>query len=35
MHLEIPKQKLHSLKEFASHYLMIVLSILTALGLEQ
>jgi hypothetical protein len=35
MHLEIPKVKLHSLKEFLSHYLMIVLSILTALGLEQ
>jgi hypothetical protein len=35
MHLEFPKVKLHSLKEFASHYLMIVLSILTALGLEQ
>ncbi|WP_266158204.1 hypothetical protein [Dyella silvatica] len=35
MHVEIPKAKLHSLKEFTMHYLMIVLSILTALGLEQ
>ncbi|WP_430392178.1 hypothetical protein [Dyella sp. 20L07] len=34
MHLELPKVPLRSLKEFASHYLMIVLSILTALGLE-
>jgi hypothetical protein len=34
MHLELPRVRLHSLKEFASHYLMIVLSILTALGLE-
>lgn len=35
MHFEIPKLKLHSLREFLQHYLMIVLSILTALGLEQ
>jgi hypothetical protein len=35
MHFEVPKARLHSLKEFATHYLMIVLSILTALGLEQ
>lgn len=35
MHVEIPKTKLHSFKEFTQHYLMIVLSILTALGLEQ
>lgn len=35
MHFEVPKMKLHSLREFAQHYLMIVLSILTALGLEQ
>jgi hypothetical protein len=34
MHLEIAKAKLHSLKDFSKHYLMIVLSILTALGLE-
>ncbi|MGO4700949.1 hypothetical protein [Dyella sp. 2RAB6] len=34
MHLELPKTRLHSLKDFAKHYLMIVLSILTALGLE-
>lgn len=34
MHLELPKVKLESLKDFAKHYLMIVLSILTALGLE-
>lgn len=34
MHLELPKGRLHSLKDFAKHYLMIVLSILTALGLE-
>ncbi|PWK85895.1 hypothetical protein [Fulvimonas soli] len=34
MHLELPKLPLHSLKDFAKHYLMIVLSILTALGLE-
>jgi hypothetical protein len=34
MHLELPKARLHSLKDFAKHYLMIVLSILTALGLE-
>ena len=34
MHLELPKARLHSLKDAAKHYLMIVLSILTALGLE-
>jgi len=34
MHLELPKIKIESLKDFAKHYLMIVLSILTALGLE-
>ena len=34
MHIELPRVRLHSLKEFATHYLMIVLSILTALGLE-
>ena len=34
MHLELPKMRLHSLWDFTKHYLMIVLSILTALGLE-
>jgi hypothetical protein len=34
MHIELPKVRSHSLREFATHYLMIVLSILTALGLE-
>jgi hypothetical protein len=34
MHLELPKARLNSFKDFAKHYLMIVLSILTALGLE-
>jgi hypothetical protein len=34
MHLELPKVRLDSLKDFLKHYLMIVLSILTALGLE-
>lgn len=34
MHLELPKMRLHSLTDFTKHYLMIVLSILTALGLE-
>jgi hypothetical protein len=34
MHLELPRVRLHSLKDFLKHYLMIVLSILTALGLE-
>ncbi|MHB1057467.1 MAG: hypothetical protein ACYC0F_06260 [Rhodanobacter sp.] len=34
MHFEIPKLPMHSFKDFARHYLMIVLSILTALGLE-
>lgn len=33
MHFEVPKLP-HSLKEFATHYVMIVVSILTALGLE-
>ena len=34
MHFEVPKLSIHSFKDFAKHYLMIVLSILTALGLE-
>jgi hypothetical protein len=34
MHLELPHTKLESVKDFLKHYLMIVLSILTALGLE-
>lgn len=34
MHLELPKVRLASFKDFLKHYLMIVLSILTALGLE-
>ena len=34
MHLELPKVRLDSFKDFFKHYLMIVLSILTALGLE-
>lgn len=34
MHMELPDLRLVSLKDFAKHYLMIVLSILTALGLE-
>jgi hypothetical protein len=34
MHTELHEMKLASLKDFAKHYLMIVLSILTALGLE-
>lgn len=34
MHVEPPDSRLHSLRDFARHYLMIVLSILTALGLE-
>ncbi|HKT30574.1 hypothetical protein [Dyella sp.] len=34
MHLELPNAPLRSLKDFLKHYLMIVLSILTALGLE-
>ena len=33
MHFEVPKMP-HSVKEFATHYVMIVVSILTALGLE-
>jgi hypothetical protein len=33
MHFELPNLP-HSLKEFATHYVMIVVSILTALGLE-
>lgn len=33
MHFEVPKMP-HSIKEFAAHYVMIVVSILTALGLE-
>lgn len=35
MHFEVPKLEKLSLREFAKHYLMIVLSILTALALEQ
>jgi hypothetical protein len=34
MHLELPKARLNSMWDFLKHYLMIVLSILTALGLE-
>jgi hypothetical protein len=34
MHVEVDRLPLASLKDFAKHYLMIVLSILTALGLE-
>jgi hypothetical protein len=34
MHLELPRVRLDSFKDFLKHYLMIVLSILTALGLE-
>ncbi|OOG43279.1 hypothetical protein B0E51_00180 [Rhodanobacter sp. C05] len=34
MHFELPRVRIHSLKDFIKHYLMIVLSILTALGLE-
>jgi len=34
MHLEPPNTRLASFRDFARHYLMIVLSILTALGLE-
>ncbi len=34
MHFEIPKLPMRGYKDFAKHYLMIVLSILTALGLE-
>lgn len=34
MHLELPKEPLKTLGDFLKHYLMIVLSILTALGLE-
>lgn len=34
MHFEVPKLPLHGFRDFAKHYLMIVLSILTALGLE-
>ncbi len=33
MHFEVPKLP-HSVKEFGTHYVMIVVSILTALGLE-
>src|SRR2546423_1095998 len=35
MHVEPPKAPLVSIKEFGLHYLMIVLSILTAIGLEE
>jgi len=34
MHVDVDKLPLASFKDFAKHYLMIVLSILTALGLE-
>ncbi|GLQ90911.1 hypothetical protein [Dyella flagellata] len=34
MHLELPEKPLKTLGDFLKHYLMIVLSILTALGLE-
>ncbi|MGH8157105.1 MAG: hypothetical protein ACREPQ_03220 [Rhodanobacter sp.] len=34
MHFELPEIRIQSLRDFAKHYLMIVLSILTALGLE-
>lgn len=34
MHIELPNVRLDSFRDFAKHYLMIVLSILTALGLE-
>jgi len=34
MHLEPPKSPFHSIREFCGEYLMIVVSILTALGLE-
>ena len=34
MHIEPPTSRLASFRDFARHYLMIVLSILTALGLE-
>lgn len=34
MHIELPHTRLDSFKDAAKHYLMIVLSILTALGLE-
>jgi len=34
MHIELPNITLESFKDFTKHYLMIVLSILTALGLE-
>jgi hypothetical protein len=35
MHVELPKGPLIGLREFGLHYLMIVLSILTAIGLEE
>ncbi|HEV7777172.1 MAG TPA: hypothetical protein VGO76_09915 [Luteibacter sp.] len=34
MHLELPQGALESTKDFARHFVMIVISILTALGLE-
>jgi hypothetical protein len=34
MHVEVPKNKLHSFREFAGEYAMIVVSIITALALE-
>jgi len=35
MHFELPEKAIGNVKEFAVHYLMIVLSILTALALEE
>jgi hypothetical protein len=35
MHFELPQGRIQSLKSFGSHYLMIVVSILTALALEE
>jgi len=35
MHFELPQGKIQSLKAFGGHYLMIVVSILTALALEE
>jgi len=35
MHFEVPQAHIKTFKEFAGHYLMIVISIVTALGLEQ
>jgi hypothetical protein len=35
MHFELPQGRIQSLKSFGAHYLMIVVSILTALALEE